>query len=154
MKPLVLIAFIIAVTAGCLTNNSNNKDIVVKGVDTLPKDSVVGHYIPLPCATGIDLEKLYGSWRTIGDEYNDATFKYWINTIDTSGNWIIDKVDSGKIAHRYSGKIKSMNKKDHTIDVESKDGITILEIMNLTETCFEYRLKANKDKIWRMDRMK
>ena len=152
MWHLLLIVSTIAATAGCSTNNSHDKDFATNGNDTLPNNNTVGHYVPLPCAKGIELEKLYGTWRSIGDKYNDATFKYWINKIDTAGNWIIDKVDGAKTTRKYSGKIKSINK-DYTIKVESEHGVATLEILNLTANCFEYRHKESKQ-TWRLDRMK
>ena len=154
MRPLILILPLITITVICTTNNFYNKNSKFGDSYSDAYDTIVKPYVPLPCAKGIELEKLYGTWRSIGDEYNDDTFKYWINKIDTAGNWILDKVDTSKIIHKYSGKIKSINKKNHTIDVKSNDGITTLEIMNLTENCFEYRLKANKNKVWRLGRMK
>jgi hypothetical protein len=153
MRHLLLIVLIILLTVGCSTNSSYNNDSVVANKDSLPKGSIISRYVPLPCAKRVELEKLYGTWRSIGDEYNDATYKYWINKIDTAGNWFIDKVDSGRTMRKYSGKVISINKKDYTIEVKGDAGITTLEILNLTENCFEYRHKASKQ-VWRLDRFK
>jgi len=135
----------------------NNKQVdetnevvnVLKGLGIY--DSIVMPYIPLPCKTGIDIDKLNGSWRTIGDKYNDATFNYWINRIDSSGNWIIDRVIEGKTTRQYIGKVKSI--KDYKIKIESESKLTTLEILNLTDNCFEYRHTESKH-VWRLDRMK
>jgi hypothetical protein len=135
----------------------NNKNIdetdevvnVLKGIGTY--DSMVKPYVPLPCKTGIELDKLYGSWRTIGDKYNDATFNYWINKIESTGTWKIDRVTNGKTNQEYVGKIKSI--KNYQIQVESEHGLATLEILNLTDSCFEYRNKKSKQ-VWRLNRMK
>jgi len=123
---------------------------VLKGIGRY--DSIVTPYIQLPCKTGIELDKLYGSWRTIGDKNNDATLKYVINKIDRTGTWIMDRVDNGKTDRIYIGKIKSI--KNHKIQVESVHGVATLEILNLTANCFEYRLNKNNRNVWRLDRMK
>jgi hypothetical protein len=122
---------------------------VLKGIGSY--ESIVKPYVPLPCKKGIELNKLYGSWRTIGDKYNDATFNYWINEINNTGNWIIDEVYNGKTERKYRGKIKSI--KNHEIQVNSEHGLITLEILNLTDNCFEYRLKKSKQ-VWRLDRIK
>ncbi len=135
----------------------NNKKIdetievvnVLKGIGRY--DSIVKPYVQLPCRTGIELDKLYGSWRTIGDKNNDATFNYLITKIDSTGTWIVDGVNNGKTDRKYTGKIKSI--KNYKIQVESEYGLTTLEILNLTDNCFEYRHKDSKH-AWRLDRMK
>jgi hypothetical protein len=121
----------------------------LKGLGTY--DSIVKPYVALPCKTGVELDKLNGSWRTIGDKYNDATFNYWINKIDSAGTWTINRVTEGKTTQNYIGKIKSI--KNNEIKVESENGLATLEILNLTENCFEYRHKQSKQ-IWRLDRIK
>jgi hypothetical protein len=122
---------------------------ILKGLGTY--DSMVKPYVPLQCAPGIELDKLYGTWRTIGDKYNDATFKYWVYKIDSSGEWVINRIDSSKTSQYYNGKIKSI--KNQIIKIESERALTILEVLNLTDNCFEFRHKASKQ-IWRLDRMK
>ena len=137
-----------------LTNNKiidETGEVVkmLKGLGTY--DGLVKPYVPPPCETGIKLDKLYGAWRTIGDKYNDATFDFLTNKIDSAGNWIIDKVSDHRTTREYAGKIKSI--KNYEIEVESEHGLTTLEILNLTDNCFEYRLKKSQQ-VWRLDRMK
>ncbi len=114
-------------------------------------DSITTPYIPLPCDKGIEMNKLYGKWRTIGDKYNDHTLNYRINTIDEKGNWILERMYNSQLELVYSGKIKIINK-DHSIKIRSDLGETIIEVLNLTANCLEYRVKGSKG-IWRLDRM-
>ena len=109
-------------------------------------------YVPLACGNGVELENLYGTWRSIGDEYNDARFNYWTFEIDTAGNWIMERVDCNTTKRRYTGKIKTINKKKFTIELESEHGPSTMEILNLTNSCFQFRHKASKQ-LWRLNRM-
>jgi hypothetical protein len=106
----------------------------------------------LPCGKGIELKHLHGRRRSIGDEYNDARFKYWIIQIDAAGNWVMERVDCNTTARKYSGSIKALDKTDFTVELISEHGPVTLEIMNLTENCFQFRHKASKQ-IWRLNRM-
>lgn len=115
-------------------------------------DSLLAPYVPLPCLSGLQMEKILGRWRTIGDRYNDATLKYWVDTIDSSGNWFIDRVTKGETKRRFTAKIVSI--KNNIIKVKSEHGITTLEILSLTDNCFEYKLEGGSTgQIWRLDRM-
>lgn len=116
-------------------------------------DSIIKRYSPMPCYDGIDMTLLQGAWRTIGDEDNDQTLKYTTNTIDKSGKWIINYVDHGKIENRYTGQIKSIGK-DFSIEVESNNITTHLQIMNLTKNCLKYSVGKDEKQIWRLDRLK
>lgn len=136
-----------------LTNNKiidETGEVVkmLKGLGTY--DGLVKPYVSAPCETGIELDKLNGSWRTIGDKYN-TTLNYLVNKIDSAGNWLVDEVNENRIVRKYTGKIKSI--KNYKIQVESEHGLTTMEILNLTDNCFEFRYKGSQQ-VWRLDRMK
>lgn len=114
-------------------------------------DSIVKIYSPLPCIKGINMKKLYGSWRTIGDEHNDHTLKYTINQIDSTGNWTMYRIDRKERELRYSAKIVSI--KGHIIKLKGDAGPASLQILNLTDNCLEYRV-GKTNNTWRFDRMK
>jgi hypothetical protein len=135
-------------------NNILNEDReivdVMKGVGTY--NEIETPYIPLPCEKGIKLELLYGKWKTIGGQHENANISYWTNSIDKGGSWKIERINKGISKPGYVGNIISIDN-DFSIKVKSKHGIAALKILNLTENCLEYRNESNGN-IWRLDRMK
>lgn len=122
---------------------------MLKGTGSYEK--IVKPYVPLPCEKRIEPDKLYGSWRTIGDEFMDTSYKYDIYKIDKSGLLTIFKVENGKTTQEVVVKIKSV--KGNLIETEYKQKITILEIINLTDNCFEFRFEQKKRNL-RLDRLR
>lgn len=114
-------------------------------------ERIVKPYIPLPCKKGIELDKIYGSWRTIGDEYLDTSYKYDVYKIDTTGTLTFYTLDDGKVTQEVIVKIKSI--KDNIIETVYNRKIDTLEIINLTDNCFEFRFKSIKDNV-RLDRLR
>lgn len=134
-----------------------NKDsIVVTALKNLGIYDSVGvrrnAYVPLSCDKGIEFEKLVGSWRSISDEYNAAAFEYWIHKIDSAGNWTVYRVDCNDTTLRYSRRVKTINRKKFLIELTREDGPGpgLLEVLTLTDNCFEFR---TGDQLWRLNRV-
>ncbi|MGB4772827.1 MAG: hypothetical protein WBP58_15285 [Chitinophagaceae bacterium] len=98
-------------------------------------------YFPPKCDSSVDFGLLYGKWRTEGDRY---TGRYWLQTIDSSGNWIFDRIYEDSISRKYIGKIKSVQIKDKVVRVRVKGKFIDVEMLVLSKTCMKFRVKGTE----------
>jgi hypothetical protein len=99
---------------------------------------LVTPFIIPPCKPGVDLTKLYGVWRSGGMSHRVEDYTKW--TFQKDGICIWERVKDGT-----STKIAKFNfyTKGHSFTLV-KDGKTkTYEIVSLSETCFEYKLKGD-----------
>lgn len=131
-----------------LVDNSyvNETEEVVKMLKAIGSyDRIVKPYIPLPCKKGIEIDKLYGRWRTIGHDRMDTGYKYDVYKIDPSGIISVQSFNYNEKSHEDVSVIKSI--KNNEIILEYKNKLFTLEILNLCENCFEFRQKPYKQSI-------
>jgi hypothetical protein len=126
-----------------VTNSFMNDSVemvdILKGSGSYQKLPVP--YIPPQCDSSVDFTMLYGKWRTVMDR---PTGRYWLQTIDSSGNWILDRIDEDCVSRKYIGKIKSLQIKDRVVSVRLKDNIFDLEMLVLGRTCMKFRVKGTE----------
>ncbi len=132
---------------------NDTKEVVhyLKGIGIY--DSISPNYILLPRDQGMVMEKLVGEWRTFGNQNNDPTFNYWRNIFNKDGSWSLQKINHGVITNSSAGTY-TISMKENLIKLESPTlGKPILEVLNLTDNCLDYR-PTGTDHIWRFDRVK
>lgn len=108
-------------------------------------------YIPLPCEPGIDFSKIYGNWRSIGNEYNRELKRYLKFTLSDNGTFSFVRVPTDSSSIIVSGTFR-LNVKKGTVTLDNTQSKRIYQILKLSEDCFEYIDVKVGDTI-RMDRI-
>jgi hypothetical protein len=101
-------------------------------------DKMIKPYVPLPCKPGIEMDKLYGKWRSEGQTYLiDTDDDHAVYKFDTTGI-LIYEIKKDTIVKETPVKIKSI--KGNIIETESNKRLYKLEVVNLTENCLEFKI--------------
>lgn len=107
-------------------------------------------YSLLPCGNGIDVTKLYGSWRSVRDSFDSKLDNYTKLTIKNNGTCLFKRVVNDTVAGISVGKV-SINNKNGTI-VFTEDGKEYpYTLTQLCDNCLQYRTE-NDPRIIRFDR--
>lgn len=107
-------------------------------------------YIPLPCEPGIDFTKIFGTWRTVGNWYDNSADFYKL-TSTKKGVCYTEKIEDGSPKKRTSAKFL-VNTRDTIFTIKTDIAEYRYMILKLTESCFEYR-SEDKNDISRLDRL-
>jgi hypothetical protein len=113
-------------------------------------EKIESFYIPLSCVPGIDFSKVYGDWRSIGNEHSREQNKYLKLSLNRNGTFSYGWVPTDSSSIIISGTYK-LNVKNNTITLDNSQSKLIYQVVKLSETCFEYKNKRG-DTI-RMDRL-
>jgi hypothetical protein len=100
-------------------------------------DKIEVPYIPLPCDSGIDMTKLYGTWRAV-DEYYKRKNNYHVLTINKEGLSSMEEIREGKTIKCHSGKIL-VNERDKTITFLDNEKVHKFIIVKLSQNCLVYK---------------
>ena len=107
-------------------------------------------YIGSPCGPGIKMDKIYGTWRSVSQRYKDPGY-YWKMTFKTNGICEFERIRDGKSTASHQSNFAADSKVKAFI-FKSHDGITKLNILKLSDSCFEFT--RNKSSIVeRLDRL-
>ncbi len=107
-------------------------------------------YFALPCSTGIDFTKLYGSWRFVSDSVSKTKNEYSKLTIKKNGTCIFERMLQDSVLKRFFGKV-SLNTVDSSLVFTEYDKEYRYIITQLCDNCLQYR-SENEHRIIRLDR--
>ncbi|MEJ8842149.1 hypothetical protein WG954_07090 [Lacibacter sp. H375] len=108
-------------------------------------------YIPLSCGPGIDFLKVYGNWRSIGNEHSREQSKYLKLSLKKDGTFSYGWVPTDSSSIIVSGTYR-LNERNNRLTLDNNQSKRIYQILKLSETCFEYVDVKRSDTI-RMDRL-
>jgi hypothetical protein len=115
-------------------------------------DSIETPYITAPCHAGIDVSKIYGSWKTNWyDSPRENQTNYYKATVSRDGVYIFEKIKDGIAKSIYTGKM-SINLKDSSFTIKTSKETYKWHIVSISDKCFEFWTSDAK-KINRLDRM-
>lgn len=114
-------------------------------------EKIDGHYVPLPCESGIDFSKIYGNWRSVGNKYNWELKRYLKLTLSNNGTFSFVRLPTDSSSIIVSGTF-ILNAKRNTVTLNRNQSKRIYKILKLSETCFEY-IDVEKSDTIRMDRL-
>jgi hypothetical protein len=128
------------------------KEIVNAVKGTGRYDSIETPYIPTPCHAGIDVSKIYGSWKTNWYESpRENQTNYYKSTISKDGGYVFEKIKDGIAKTIYTGKM-SINLNDSTFTIKTQKEKYKWHIVSISDSCFEFWTNDAK-KINRLNRM-
>lgn len=93
-------------------------------------------YIPLACKPGIDFTKLYGTWRKVDPNRSRTNYGKW--TFEKNGNCRWERIKKDTTAKTVYLKFR-LNRSDQSIIIIYNGEAKKYKIMNLSDSCFEYR---------------
>ncbi len=118
-------------------------DIVVEALKRLGfYEKMATPYIPLPCKPGIDMAKIFGTWRSAWNRYEKNKSYYTKYTLFHNGVYRWEKIKDGKTTAQATGKFQ-LNKKDSSFIMEVDKTAYKYSILTLTGNCFEYKMKGD-----------
>jgi hypothetical protein len=107
-------------------------------------------YSFLPCDSGIDATKLYGSWRSIRDSFNTKLHSYIKLTIEKNGDCFFKRIVNDTVAESHFGKV-SIDTKNHSIMFIEDGKKYHYRLIQLCNNCLQYRTQDDPKTI-RFDR--
>lgn len=108
-------------------------------------------YFALPCSTGIDTTKLYGSWRFVKDSISSNNKSHVKLTIQKKGACIFERILYDSVLERNVGKV-SLNTPDSSLVFTEYGKEYRYKLIQLCANCLQYRTEKTGTNI-RLDRL-
>lgn len=103
-------------------------------------------YVPITCDDGIDMNKIYGEWRSTGNKENRETVNtYTKETFTKNGKYYYEKIKSDTSIYLFSAKF-TVDYQNKMIVLDNNISLKKLRVVKLTDECFEFEDLLLKNK--------
>lgn len=124
-------------------NNTSHFDslVVTSAMKLGFYDEIEPPYIPIKCESGITMEKIYGEWRSAGNEYNRQTKNTYSKRVFTEdGIYEDERIEKDTSAFKFTAKFK-VDQKRNIVILNKNGSQKELRILKLTDDCLEFKFE-------------
>jgi hypothetical protein len=105
-------------------------------------DEIEMPYVPLKCEPRIEMEKIYGEWRSVGNEYNRETRNTYNKRVFTEdGIYEDERIKKDISTFKFTAKF-SLDQKRNTVILNKNGRKKELRILKLTDDCLEFKFEG------------
>ena len=105
-------------------------------------DKIEHPYVPLKCEPGISMTKIYGVWRSAGNEVNRKTKSTYSKMVFTEdGTYIEEKIQKDTSIFKFTAKFR-LDQKRNLVILNKNGSLKKLKILKLTDDCLEFNFEG------------
>ena len=123
---------------------NSDKEAVTAALKAGFYNEMYPHYVSGICGEGINLNKLYGTWRISGHKY---THTYNKVEFTKEGNYYYERINKDTSDYKFFAKY-TLDEKQKEIILNKDGSLKKLRILKLTEDCLEYEYVKEKIKVY------